>query len=112
MQRICPPHLLLVGWLPDLRRKIGRVLAVQPAKRTDGLVAGLLLRLVQRLEEPTADDLEGLDAARRRPRRLDAAEDLLETPERIPALLIADFGTGLRQRADDDRALNRCRGLG
>ena len=112
MERVRPAHLLLVGRLAGLGRKIGTVLPIEPAKRPNGVVARLLACLVQRLEETAADDFEGLDATRGSPGGLHPAKDLLEAPQRIPALLVADLGARFRKRPDHHCALDRRRGLG
>ena len=112
VERVRPAHLLLAGRLAGLGRKIGTVLPIEPAKRPNGVVARLLACLVQWLEETAADDFEGLDAARGGPGGLHPAKDLLEAPQRIPALLVADLGARFRKRPDHHCALDRRRGLG
>ncbi len=84
---------LVVG-LPALRRKLLLLRAVQLREGAGHGVAGHELLAGQGLEQPAADDLEALVGTGRPPRRLDAADGVLEPRQAPCAPLAADLDVG------------------
>ena len=95
MDRVCGRDPLFVVGVAALRRELLVLTAVEVGERARDDVAVLEPRRVgERLEQPTADDLEAFLGAGRPPRRLDAPDDVAQPVERLAPALAADLDVG------------------
>ena len=124
MDRIGGRDALLVVGVAALGRKLLLLATVEVGEGAGDDVAVLEPGLVgERLEQPSAHDLEPLFGAGRPPRRFDAPDDVAQAGERLAAALTAHLDVvGLRVRgigsvrcreADDEQAVaGQLRGFG
>src|SRR5690348_10540479 len=111
MDRVRKTKKLLVPLFLCLWRKFSLVLLVEVVESLDALIARLLAVRIECLEKASADDLVSFVSGSGHPRRLHAAENLLQSEQRLFTFLPTDFGIAFWQGADNERARSHLRCL-